>query len=57
MEAHTVVRWQGTQIFETVGSLMAVKLSALRIGLPPPLYALEYSFFSFLFEAESIPVP
>jgi hypothetical protein len=37
MEAHRVVRRRGSHIFYTIGSQMAVRLSALRAGrhLPP----------------------
>jgi hypothetical protein len=34
---------------------MAVKLSALRAGRPAALYPQEYSWYSFLSEAESTP--
>jgi hypothetical protein len=36
MEAHSVVRRQGFHIFWTIGSHMAVRLSALRAGRPLP---------------------
>jgi hypothetical protein len=35
MEAHRVVRRRGSHIFYTIGSQMAVRLSALRADLPP----------------------
>jgi hypothetical protein len=37
VEAHTVVRSRGCHIFQTIGSQMAVKLSALLAGRPLPL--------------------
>jgi hypothetical protein len=36
MEAHRVVRRRGSHIIQTVGSQMAVSLSALRAGRPLP---------------------
>jgi hypothetical protein len=36
MKAHTVVRRRGSHIFKTVGSQMAVRLSAPRAGRPLP---------------------
>jgi hypothetical protein len=36
MEAHRVVRYRGSHIFYTVGSQMAMRLSALRAGRPLP---------------------
>jgi hypothetical protein len=36
MKSHRVVRRRGSHIFQTVGSQMAVKLSALRGGHPLP---------------------
>jgi hypothetical protein len=40
VEAHRIVRRRGSQIFKTIGSQMAVRLSALFVGRPfppPPL--------------------
>jgi hypothetical protein len=36
VETHRVVRRRGSHIFKTVGSQMAVRLSALRAGRPLP---------------------
>jgi hypothetical protein len=45
MEAHTVVRRRGAHIFWTIGSQMAVRLSALHAGCPlPPQEDYWYSF-------------
>jgi hypothetical protein len=49
MEAHGVVRRRDSRIFYTVGSQMAVTLSALRAGRPLPQ---EDSSYSFVLESE-----
>jgi hypothetical protein len=36
MEAHRVVRLRSFHVFQTIGSQMAVRLSALRAGRPLP---------------------
>jgi hypothetical protein len=54
VEAHMVVRRRGSHIYYTVGSQMAVRLSALRAGRPP-FTPQEDFWYSFLLEAESIP--
>jgi hypothetical protein len=36
VEVHRVVRRRGSHIFETIDSQMAVRLPALRAGLPLP---------------------
>jgi hypothetical protein len=36
MEAHRVVRRRGSHVFQTIGSQMTVRLSALHTGCPLP---------------------
>jgi hypothetical protein len=55
MGAHRVVRRSGSHSILTIGTQMAVRLSALRAGRPLPPQ--ESSWYSFLLEAESIPGP
>jgi hypothetical protein len=43
MEAHRVLRRRGSHIFETIGSQMAAKLSALRAGQLRLSRAQDYS--------------
>jgi hypothetical protein len=52
MKAHWVVRRRGSNIFQTIDSQMAVRLSVPRAGRPLPQ---EDSWYSFLLEAESTP--
>jgi hypothetical protein len=55
VEAHRVVTRRGSYICYTIGSQIAVSLSALRAGRP--LSAQEDTWYSFVLEAESTPVP
>jgi hypothetical protein len=54
VEAHRVVRRQGSHISYTIGSQMAMRLSASCAGRYLPQ---EDSSYSFLLEAESTPGP
>jgi hypothetical protein len=45
------VRDRGSHIFHTIGSQMALKLSALRAGRPYPPPPQEDSWYSFLLDA------
>jgi hypothetical protein len=52
MDTYRVVTCQGFHIFKTPGSELALRLSALYA-----LYPLEYSWYSFLLQAEWTPGP
>jgi hypothetical protein len=54
VESCRLVRRRGSHIFYTVGSQMAVRLSALRTG---SALSTGRSWYSFLLEAESITGP
>jgi hypothetical protein len=54
-EDHKVMKRRDSHIFHTIGSEMAVRLSALRSGRP--LLSQEDTSYSFLLEAESTPGP